>query len=104
MVIPDSKKDILDRAQEDVETVIEQYQEGLITDGERYNKGVDIWAEAADKVASDLLEGIGREVVTDPETGEQRQPDESYLYDGRFGRARFQSADTSAGRHARFDG
>jgi len=73
MVIPETKKTILDRAQEDVETVIEQYQEGLITDGERYNKGVDIWAAAADKVANDLLDGIGREVVTDPETGEQKE-------------------------------
>ena len=36
-------------AQADVETVIEQYQEGLITDGERYNKVVDIWAEASDQ-------------------------------------------------------
>jgi DNA-directed RNA polymerase subunit beta' len=69
MVIPDSKKVLLAAAQADVETVIEQYQEGLITDGERYNKVVDIWADVADKVAKDLLEGIGRETVTDPETG-----------------------------------
>jgi DNA-directed RNA polymerase subunit beta' len=73
MVIPDSKKIILDQAQSDVETVIEQYQEGLITDGERYNKVVDIWADAADRVAGDLLEGIGRETVTDPETGESQE-------------------------------
>ncbi|HEY6881177.1 MAG TPA: DNA-directed RNA polymerase subunit beta', partial [Polyangiales bacterium] len=69
MVIPESKKTLLAAAQADVETVIEQYQEGLITDGERYNKVVDIWADVADKVAKDLLEGIGRETVTDPETG-----------------------------------
>ena len=62
MVIPDSKKDILAQSQAEVETVIEQYQEGLITDGERYNKVVDIWADAADRVAADLLAGIGRDV------------------------------------------
>jgi DNA-directed RNA polymerase subunit beta' len=73
MVIPDAKKVVLDQAQRDVETVIEQYQEGLITDGERYNKIVDIWADAADQVAKDLVEGISREVTTDPKTGEKRE-------------------------------
>ncbi|MCB9666704.1 MAG: DNA-directed RNA polymerase subunit beta' [Myxococcales bacterium] len=73
MVIPESKATLLDRAQKDVETVIEQYQEGLITDGERYNKTVDIWADAADQVARDLLDGIGREKVTDPETGQAKE-------------------------------
>ena len=73
MVIPDSKKDILATSQAEVETVIEQYQEGLITDGERYNKVVDIWADAADRIASDLLEGIGRETVVDRETGESKE-------------------------------
>ncbi len=71
MIIPDSKKDVLGAAQEDVTTVVEQYQEGLITDGERYNKVVDIWAEASDQVARDLMEAIGTDEVTDPETGEK---------------------------------
>ncbi|MBO6941061.1 MAG: DNA-directed RNA polymerase subunit beta' [Deltaproteobacteria bacterium] len=66
MSIPESKKDILAQAQGDVETVIEQYQEGLITDGERYNKVVDIWAEASDRVARDLVEGIATDVMKDP--------------------------------------
>ncbi|MGB5808925.1 MAG: DNA-directed RNA polymerase subunit beta', partial [Polyangiales bacterium] len=70
MVIPDSKKDVLGEAQQDVSTVVEQYQEGLITDGERYNKVVDIWAEASDQVARDLMESIGTEEVKNPETGQ----------------------------------
>ncbi|MCA9530746.1 MAG: DNA-directed RNA polymerase subunit beta' [Myxococcales bacterium] len=75
MLIPESKKTVLERAQNDVATVVEQYQDGLITDGERYNKVVDIWAEASDQVARDLMEGIGTEEVTDPRTGETvRQP------------------------------
>jgi DNA-directed RNA polymerase subunit beta' len=71
MIIPDSKKDVLGAAQEDVTTVVEQYQEGLITDGERYNKVVDIWAEASDQVARDLMDSIGTDEITDPETGEK---------------------------------
>ncbi|MCB9612299.1 MAG: DNA-directed RNA polymerase subunit beta' [Sandaracinus sp.] len=70
MKIPDSKKDILASAQADVETVVEQYQEGLITDGERYNKVVDIWAEASDRIAKDLIENIATDDFTDPESGE----------------------------------
>ena len=66
MSIPDSKKEILAQSQADVETVIEQYQEGLITDGERYNKVVDIWAEASDRVARDLVEGIATDEMKDP--------------------------------------
>ncbi len=73
MVIPDSKAEILGRSQSDVETVVEQYQEGLITDGERYNKIVDIWADASDQVARDLLDGIGVEDIEDPRTGEVRE-------------------------------
>jgi DNA-directed RNA polymerase subunit beta' len=71
MVIPSSKKKVLEQAQQDVTTVVEQYQEGLITDGERYNKVVDIWAEASDQVARDLMESIGSDEVVDPETGEK---------------------------------
>ncbi|HJL02116.1 MAG TPA: DNA-directed RNA polymerase subunit beta' [Polyangiaceae bacterium LLY-WYZ-15_(1-7)] len=70
MEIPESKKVILAEAQADVETVIEQYQEGLITDGERYNKVVDIWAEASDRVAKDLVEGIAYDELEDADTGE----------------------------------
>ena len=49
MVIPDAKNVLLGEAQDEVEQVVDQYQEGLITDGERYNKIVDIWAGVADK-------------------------------------------------------
>ncbi len=73
MEIPAAKAEIMGRAQSDVETVVEQYQEGLITDGERYNKVVDIWAAAADQVARELLEGIGVEDTVDIVTGEETQ-------------------------------
>ncbi|MDI1432925.1 MULTISPECIES: DNA-directed RNA polymerase subunit beta' [Polyangium] len=71
MVIPPAKKDLLEEAQREVERVVEQYQEGLITDGERYNKIVDIWAGVADAVTAKMMDGIGKERVTDPETGKE---------------------------------
>src|SRR5690606_17370203 len=70
MIIPELKKHVLERAQSEVATVVEQYQEGFITDGERYNKVVDIWAEASDQIAQALIEEIGKDSVSDPETGE----------------------------------
>ena len=73
MEIPEAKKIKLDEAQQDVETVIEQYQEGLITDGERYNRIVDIWADASDQIARDLIDGIGKDTISNYETGETRE-------------------------------
>src|SRR5690349_6564227 len=63
MVIPQAKKELLKEAQTEVERVVDQYQEGLITDGERYNKIVDIWAGVADKVTSEMMTEIGKERV-----------------------------------------
>ncbi|MEI7894867.1 MAG: hypothetical protein WCI05_17350, partial [Myxococcales bacterium] len=69
MVIPDAKALLLNEAQDEVKRVHDQYQEGLITDGERYNKIVDIWAGVADKVTQEMMKGIGKERVVDHETG-----------------------------------
>ena len=72
MEIPDAKKGLLARAQAEVERVVTQYQEGLITDGERYNKVVDIWAAVSDNVADEMLQQIRTSALTDPDSGEQR--------------------------------
>jgi DNA-directed RNA polymerase subunit beta' len=73
MIIPDEKKELIDHAQAELERVVDQYQEGLITDGERYNKVVDIWAGVADQVTEEMMKVIGREVITDPESNEQSE-------------------------------
>jgi DNA-directed RNA polymerase subunit beta' len=69
MVIPKRKRDLIETAEKELERVVDQYQEGLITDGERYNKVVDIWAGVADKVTEEMMAGIGKEVIVDSETG-----------------------------------
>src|SRR5206468_12784159 len=71
MVIPKAKEILLNEAQEEVQRVVDQYQEGLITDGELYNKIVDIWAGVAAKVTHEMMVGIGKETVIDPETGKE---------------------------------
>ena len=65
MVIPPSKEQLLKRAHDDVREIEEQYKNGLITDGERYNKVVDIWAEVTDRIADEMLRDLGSEKVTD---------------------------------------
>ncbi len=65
MVIPASKPELLRKAYEDVREIEEQYKNGLITDGERYNKVVDIWAEVTDRIADEMLREIGTETIAD---------------------------------------
>jgi DNA-directed RNA polymerase subunit beta' len=76
MVVPASKKEIVTQADADVLEIQKQYMDGLITDGERYNKVIDIWAHATEKVASEMLKDIGTEVIETSE-GEKR-PMESF--------------------------
>jgi len=65
MVIPASKERLLKKAYESVQEIDKQYNDGLITDGERYNKVVDIWAEVTDQISNEMLRDLGTETVTD---------------------------------------
>jgi DNA-directed RNA polymerase subunit beta' len=58
MIIPKEKKEIIDRAQKQVGEVEHQYQRGVITDGERYNKIVDVWTQATDETTSAMYRAI----------------------------------------------
>jgi len=75
MRIPAKKKVFLDRAEKEVAEIEDQYNEGLITSGERYNKVVDIWAQVAEQVAGEMMSEIGTSVSKDERSGEEkRQP------------------------------
>ena len=71
MIIPAKKWELVNAAQEEVAEIEGQYTEGLITDGERYNKVVDIWANATEDVARQMTEDISTQTYTDPKTGKQ---------------------------------
>jgi DNA-directed RNA polymerase subunit beta' len=58
MVIPSRKPEILDQAFDQVREIERQYNEGLITEGEKYNKAVDIWAKATEDVAAEMMKEI----------------------------------------------
>ena len=71
MVIPAAKQDYIDKAVQEVTEIQNQYTEGLITDGERYNKVIDIWAKCTEDIAGIMLGNLSVDVLTDPESGEQ---------------------------------
>lgn len=56
MVIPEKKYEIISAAEEEVAEIQEQFQSGLVTAGERYNKVIDIWAAANERVAKAMME------------------------------------------------
>ncbi|MGY0651623.1 DNA-directed RNA polymerase subunit beta' [Luteimonas sp. A537] len=64
MIIPDEKKGILAEAETEVLEIQQQYQSGLVTAGERYNKVVDIWSRTNERVAQAMMKTIGTEIVT----------------------------------------
>ena len=65
MVIPSGKAKLLESAYGDVREIEEQYNQGLITDGERYNKVVDIWAEVTDRIADEMMRELQTETRVD---------------------------------------
>ncbi len=65
MVVPDSKQAILNVAENEVKEIQDQYASGLVTEGERYNKVVDIWSRTNDQVAKAMMDKLGSEMVKD---------------------------------------
>ena len=59
MEVPEEKRAILERAEAQVKEIEGQYASGLVTNGERYNKVVDIWASTNEQVAKKMMDGIG---------------------------------------------
>ncbi|RMG40170.1 MAG: DNA-directed RNA polymerase subunit beta' [Candidatus Dadabacteria bacterium] len=70
--IPESKVKLLEEADKKVAEIDNQYQEGLITSGERYNKVIDIWSDVGDRIADDLIQNISSTTFTSPDGSETR--------------------------------
>ena len=76
MVVPEGKKRLLDEAYEEVKKIKEQYSEGLLTEGERYNKVIDIWAKVTESIAEEMFKNIAKEKKQDHK-GQAREVDSS---------------------------
>jgi DNA-directed RNA polymerase subunit beta' len=114
MLVPTQKGEIIASAEKEVKEIEGQYTSGLVTQGERYNKVVDIWGRAGDQVAKAMMNQLGVEPVIDQckrqSTSRRRwQATDARviqfdIYDGRFRGARFCGADTSIVWDAWIDG
>ena len=67
MLIPAAKTKFIDAAYKEVQAIENQYTEGLITDGERYNKVIDIWAQVTESISSEMMKGLGKETLKNRE-------------------------------------
>jgi DNA-directed RNA polymerase subunit beta' len=73
IVIPEQKTKLVASAEREVKEIQDQYSSGLVTNGERYNKVVDIWSRANDQVAKAMMEKLGSEEATDSKGQTQKQ-------------------------------
>jgi DNA-directed RNA polymerase subunit beta' len=73
IVIPEQKTRLVAAADREVKEIQDQYASGLVTNGERYNKVVDIWSRANDQVAKAMMEKLGTEEATDVKGQRQKQ-------------------------------
>ena len=72
-VIPDDKASIIESAESEVKEIESQFASGLVTQGEKYNKVVDIWSRANEVVARSMMAGISEETVVNREGETERQ-------------------------------
>jgi DNA-directed RNA polymerase subunit beta' len=73
MVVPEEKLKIITGAERQVEEIEKQYNSGLVTNGERYNKVVDIWSNTNDHVAKAMMDTLGTDEVKDAEGNTVKQ-------------------------------
>ncbi len=74
MRIPVHKSDLLEEAREEVMKVEQQYTDGLITDGERYNKVIDIWADVTEEIAKEMTDELAYDLSSQEDGDETRTP------------------------------
>lgn len=73
LLVPTEKDDIVARAEEEVREIEQQCASGLVTQGERYNKVIDIWSHANEQVAKAMMENLSTEAVQDRTNNTVRQ-------------------------------
>lgn len=80
MLVPEKKQELLSRAYAEIRTIEDQYRNGLVTQGERYNKVVDAWGSCADQVARAMMENLSFEHILDSGGNERVQESFNSIY------------------------
>jgi DNA-directed RNA polymerase subunit beta' len=78
--IPEAKARIVDAAHAEVVEIEKQYASGLVTQGEKYNKVIDIWSRANDMVSKSMMEGLSKETVINRDGEEEEQDSFNSVY------------------------
>ncbi len=80
MVIPPTKQDIIDKAEAEVREIEQQFEQGFVTAGERYNKVVDIWARTNDQVAKAMMDNLSFTSVKNKQGADEKQKSFNSIY------------------------
>jgi len=80
MLVPELKHPLIHAAEQEVKEIAQQYTSGLVTDGERYNKVVDIWGRAGDQVAKAMMDQLGQEDVVNRKGDTVKQESFNSIY------------------------
>ncbi len=80
LIVPDNKNEIIAAAEDEVHEIQKQYASGLVTEGERYNKVVDIWSHTNDQVAKAMMEKLATETVVDAKGASIKQDSFNSIY------------------------
>ncbi|MDG2460946.1 MAG: DNA-directed RNA polymerase subunit beta' [Luminiphilus sp.] len=78
--IPDAKAELIARAEAEVAEIEQQYRAGLVTQGEKYNKVIDIWSRTNDQVSKSMMAGLSKEMVTNREGKDEEQASFNSVY------------------------
>ena len=79
-VIPEEKAKIIDDSEKEVKAIEKQFDSGLVTRGERYNKVIDIWSRANEQIAKAMMEKISVETVETPDGKNEEQSSFNSVY------------------------
>lgn len=80
MIIPSTKAGMIEEAEAQVKDVQQQFASGVVTDGERYNKVIDIWSRTSEKVAKAMMDEVGFEETTDAQGKTEKKPSFNSIY------------------------
>jgi len=80
MIIPQEKTEMIENANSQVKFVQQQFSSGVLTNGERYNKVIDIWSRTAEDVAKAMMDKVGYEDMIDAKGNAKRNPSFNSIY------------------------
>jgi DNA-directed RNA polymerase subunit beta' len=80
MVIPDAKYTIIEESEEEVSEIQTQFEQGLVTQGEKYNKVIDIWSSANEKISKAMMDNLSKETVINRDGNPEEQDSFNSIY------------------------